>query len=211
MRSTFVAFLFALVPLFGGVGCTEGFVATGGSGGGSSTSTAGGGGQTTSTTTTSGPACDVLNQTACDACLVDACAKPYCNCAGSEECIGLVACYQTAQNQDETRQCGFEHPNSISLVGRLDSCGAKHCADKCTLLPVDDCTSCEYDKCGNQIDNCFGNEVCTALFDCLLPCGSEADPQKCKTDCYMAHQEGTSALQSLASCVLTYCATPCNL
>ncbi|MFO0592249.1 MAG: hypothetical protein U0441_32190 [Polyangiaceae bacterium] len=211
MRASFVAFFFTLIPLFATSGCTEEFVATGGSGGGSTTSTTGGGGQTTGTTTSSSQVCSVVNQTECDTCLVGACSKPYCGCADSQDCLDLVSCAGSAQSQEELRKCGFDHPNSISLAGRLNSCGAMHCADPCGLGPADNCAACEYDKCGNQIDNCFGSEACTALFDCLKPCGAQADPQKCKTDCYSAHQEGTSALQSLASCAVTYCSTPCGI
>ncbi len=215
MRASLASILGLLLPLVAVAvaGCTEDFVATGGAGGGTTTNTTGGagtgaGGAGGQTTTTPTQACDTLVDDACNNCLVDACATPYCKCTGESDCIDLLVCSRDAQTVDEHKQCWAEHKDSISLAGRLQTCGSLHCAD-CKLPAVDECQVCEYEKCSTQTNNCYASSDCLDLLACLTSCPMAPNPAECQTNCPNMYPGGVQPLQQLYSCTTSFCASPC--
>lgn len=212
MRSPFASMLRILIPFIALAGCSEDFVATGGAGGGTTSATGGaggvGGGAGGQTTTTPTQACATLTNDACNACLVDACATPYCACAGSSDCVDLVVCTGKAQSVGDYEQCWANHKDSIALGGRLQTCGSKQCAE-CMLPTVDKCLACEYDKCATEINDCFGNTKCVELLTCLQPCPTKPNPGECQTTCSDMFSDGVQPAQKLYACAGMHCATPC--
>ncbi len=193
-------------------GCGDSFVTASGGGGAATTTSsggaAGGGGAGGQTTTTSSQACAPLVADACNECLVDKCAAPYCECAKTSDCVDLAACVAKAQLPSDYPDCWAMHKESISLSGKVQACGNVHC-ESCGFPAVTECLACEYEKCATETNNCLGNGTCVALIGCLDAC-PQMDPGDCQMNCSNMHADGVQPLQKLFECTGAKCAIPCT-
>lgn len=183
-------------------GAGTGGDATGGAGtGGGGTGGAGG-----------GAAC-VSNGTQCGDCAHAQCTDAYCACADNPECVALLNCANQCPDEQCRTTCGENHKDGISDVFLLNDCAAKNCQTDCpgadTGQPLDACGTCALQKCETEANECFADEDCRAILECLDVCADL--PAVCYTTCTTgAPASGKQKVDAFFACAGTNCSGECG-
>jgi hypothetical protein len=192
----------------GGIGGAGGQGAAGGAGGGlGGTGGAGGGGGTGGAG--GGPMCPGLGDP-CTDCMATQCPDTYCACYGNIDCGGLVQCFQTCAQGDQAcfEACFTAHEDGISAAYLLGDCGAMACAAACpNSQPLTPCRRCLFESCDIQMNGCYANPDCLALFGCFQGCAGD---MACNQQCVMAHLVGWQDAQPVIMCQQALCSADCN-
>ncbi|MBK9258379.1 MAG: hypothetical protein IPM54_00920 [Polyangiaceae bacterium] len=141
----------------------------------------------------------------CTECLSLQCADIYCACYNNPHCFQLNGCVNGC-NGDEVceQQCYSMYPTGASDLYALSSCGGHNCPVECPgTQPLEPCSECMVETCGDELDACLAFAPCLGLYNCLGGCGSL--DLVCQQQCYSSFGDGAQTLQVLLGCTEKQC------
>jgi hypothetical protein len=191
-----------------------------GSGGSSGTGGAAGG---SGTAQDGGSTCGDVQASgaACQACMDRACCQQNGDCTGS--CLDLVDCLTACTPGDANcvASCSNEFAEGAPAYNALAQCLQGSCATSCQSSGSVDaavscgtlsfappaCTTCMNEVCCDAALKCSNNPDCVIIEQCAQYClPADAD---CRASCTNLGPTGTSAFQSLYTCMTGSCGTIC--
>jgi len=144
------------------------------------------------------------------ACLQDKCGPSFFGCIEDEACVGIIECMQQCET-DECEQGCFANVSQSSFGKFMDlvECGdAEGCfggpgGGDGTDPPEDPTLQCIEEQCGNEYGDCFNDEGCTAILECMAQCAPDDDG--CNDNCVWTAGGwgGNNTFWALADCAET--------
>jgi hypothetical protein len=160
-------------------------------------------------TTDAGPTCPSFGDT-CTTCASMDCGSAYCACYGNLQCLQLEQCFQGCApgNTGCFQTCLTAHKDGISSAYLLGDCAATACPTACPTagMPLSACQRCAFVSCQVQMNDCYADAECLALFACIKPCGGD---MTCIQQCEAAHPGGLQDVQAVSFCAKNFCPTVC--
>lgn len=145
----------------------------------------------------------------CTDCLSGACPSTYCTCYNNNECLSLIMCVDACSSDACQQMCFSAHPDGISDLYLLTDCAASSCDSQCPgNTVVDPCSKCIFEDCSSEINTCFGDPECLALYTCLSNCGN--NDLICQKGCFMANGGAVAELQAVLDCSAAKCPGLCG-
>jgi hypothetical protein len=145
----------------------------------------------------------------CTGCISQECPERWCDCAENPECLAYFECTNGCSTNECFNTCAQQHSGGVSDAGLVLDCAGDSCQQACPgAEPLDPCTECFYEDCGDENDACTGEPDCWALYGCLIDCGP--NDLNCQADCYDDHEAGIDPLQAVFECLEEECQNVCG-
>lgn len=197
----------------GGMSTVGGSGAVGGGGEGAAGGTGGGGGQPAGGSGGDGggggQVCPGFNE--CTDCISAGCSEVYCACANEIHCLEYLGCLAACESEDLGPECPqmcaeFHEPGIAAAILVVD-CAATVCDGTCLFgKELNDCQTCLYTSCPEQMNACIADAECLALVKCLQMCSGD---MACAQACIGDHPEGFPKAQAVKMCQTDNCFDPC--
>lgn len=181
--------------------------ATGGTGGVGGEPAGGSGGEGGSGGGGGGEICPGFSP--CTDCMSTGCSEVYCACANEDHCLGYLDCLSyCAEGDNECRQmCANNHEPGIAAAILVVDCAATVCDGTCMFgKELNDCQTCLYTSCPEQMNACIADAECIALVQCLQTCSGD---MACAQACIGDHPDGLPEAQAVKMCQTDNCFDPC--
>lgn len=146
----------------------------------------------------------------CTDCISTGCSEIYCACANEIHCFEYLGCLATCSmstDPDCPQKCAGFHQPGISAAILTADCAATVCDETCTFgKELNDCQTCLYTSCPEQMNACIADAECIALVQCFQTCSGN---MPCNQACIADHPEGLPEAQAVKMCQTDNCFDPC--
>ena len=143
---------------------------------------------------------------ACDRCLAEKCCDSMDAVSKPGPAADLASCWFGCQDNQCRADCAAKLPDGIPGFGGWSACLTVNCIGPGTCpSKLGPCSSCTYQKCGNELATCLVDTECYLTRECSANCTGP----DCVNTCRDAHPGGLKVFDDLALCLQVKCTTEC--
>ena len=140
-------------------------------------------------------------QETCAKCGGERCCESRARCRADPGCFELRDCLVACADDACTSACNAKYESSFVAWNELAYCNIILCPGECGVV-AGRCEGCLFEKCGDELIECFSDHDCALLGECIRQCGSDVS---CGEECRTRYPNGVERLGAQLDCTRARC------